>query len=102
MDGNITTAIYEINQLNMYVGVCVKETDVTLFVILNIFISNSNLIKNKFSVTVTDYNDYYFVIKLCDLYKLEFVQVHLNKLECRWKSSFISVIQLKLWNSCNK
>ncbi len=25
--------------------------------------------------------------------------VHLNKLECCGKSSFISVIQLKLWNS---
>ncbi len=38
------TAIYEIIQLNLYVGVCVKKSDVTPFVILNIFISNCNLI----------------------------------------------------------
>ncbi len=25
LDGNITTAIFEINQLNLYVGVCVKK-----------------------------------------------------------------------------
>ncbi len=36
------TAIYEINQLNLYVGVCVKK-DVNPFVIINIFISNCNL-----------------------------------------------------------
>ncbi len=51
--------MYEINQFNMYVGVCVKKinhikSDVIL-VILNIFISNCNLI---------DYSDFYFVIKL--------------------------------------
>ncbi len=38
----------------MYVGLCEKKlTDVTPFVILNIFISNS-LIKYFVSVTVTD------------------------------------------------
>ncbi len=41
----MTNAIYEINKLNLYVGVCVeKKSDVTPFVILNIFISNCNLI----------------------------------------------------------
>ncbi len=53
------TAIYERNQLNLYVGVCVKS-----FVILNIFTSNCNLITHFFSVTVTDYSYFYFVIKL--------------------------------------
>ncbi len=48
----------------MYVGVCVKKSDVTLFVILNIFISNSNLITHIFLVAVTNYNLFYFVIKL--------------------------------------
>ncbi len=66
--GNIATAIYEINQLNLYVGVCVKtKSDVTPFVILNIFISNCNLITHSFSVTVTDYNYFYVVIKLYNL-----------------------------------
>ncbi len=41
-----------------------KKSDVTPFVILNIFISNCNLITHFFSVTVTDYNYFYFVIKL--------------------------------------
>ncbi len=58
------TAIIEINQLNLYVGVCVKKSDVTLFVFLNIFISNCNLITHLFLVNVTNYNYFYFVIKL--------------------------------------
>ncbi len=33
------TAIYERNQLNLYVGVCEKKSDVTHFVIDNIFIT---------------------------------------------------------------
>ncbi len=41
-----------------------KKSDVTLFVILNIFISNCNLITHLFLVTVTNYNYFYFVIKL--------------------------------------
>ncbi len=40
--------MYEINQLNLYVGVCVKKSDVSLFVILNIFINNCNLITHLF------------------------------------------------------
>ncbi len=57
--------MHEINQLNLYVGVCEKKkSDVIPIVILNIFISNCNLIKKKISVTVTDYNYFYFVIKL--------------------------------------
>ncbi len=45
------------------VRVC-KNWDATPFVIINIFISNCNLITYFFSVTVTDYNYIYFVIKL--------------------------------------
>ncbi len=41
-----------------------KKSDVTLFVIISIFISNCNLITHFFLVTVTDYNYFYFVIKL--------------------------------------
>ncbi len=41
-----------------------KKSDVTPFVILNIFISNCNLITHFFLVTVTNYNYFYFVIKL--------------------------------------
>jgi len=41
-----------------------KKSDVTLFVIVNIFISNCNLITIFFLVTVTNYNYFYFVIKL--------------------------------------
>ncbi len=37
-----------------------KKSDVTPFVILNIFISNCNLITIFFSVTETDYN--YFIL----------------------------------------
>ncbi len=33
---------------------------------------------------------------------ISYVQVHLNKFECRGKSLFISVIQLKFWNLCIK
>ncbi len=47
---------FERNQLNLYVGVCEYNSDVTPFVILNIFTSNCNSIKKKISVTVTDYN----------------------------------------------
>ncbi len=58
--------VNEIHKLNLYVGVCEKKSDVTPFVILTIFISNCNLITHFFSVTVTvtDYNYFYFVIKL--------------------------------------
>ncbi len=35
----VVSAIWEINQLNLYVDVC-KYSDVTPFVIVNIFISN--------------------------------------------------------------
>ncbi len=41
-----------------------KKSDLTPLVILNIFISNCNLITHYFSVTVTDYSYFYFVIKL--------------------------------------
>ncbi len=41
-----------------------KKSDVTPFVIINIFTSNCNLITIFFLVTVTDYNYFYFVIKL--------------------------------------
>ncbi len=41
-----------------------KYLDVTLFVILNIFISSLIVITHSFSVTVTDYNYISFVIKL--------------------------------------
>ncbi len=41
-----------------------KKSDVIPFVILNIFISNCNLITQFFLVTVTNYNYFYFVIKL--------------------------------------
>ncbi len=37
-----------------------KNSDVTPFVILNIFISNCHLITHFFSVTVTDYNYFYY------------------------------------------
>ncbi len=40
-----------------------KKSDATLFVILNIFISNCNLITHILLVTVTNYNYFYFVIK---------------------------------------
>ncbi len=40
-----------------------KKSDVTPFVILNIFISNCNLITHFFLVTVTNYNYFYFIIK---------------------------------------
>ncbi len=43
-----------------------KKSDVTPFVIINIFISNCNLITHFFWVTVTDYNYFYFVIKFCN------------------------------------
>ncbi len=39
-----------------YVGVCVKKSDVTPFVISNIFISNCHLITQFVLVTVTDHN----------------------------------------------
>ncbi len=53
--------------------------------------SRVNLSKSKINPVYFDsWSQYCFV----------YVQVHLNKLECVWKSSFISVIQLKLWNSC--
>ncbi len=48
------------------VCVCEKYSDVTPFVIFNIFISNYNLITHLFSVTVTDYNYIYLVIKWCN------------------------------------
>ncbi len=38
------------------------KSDVTLFVIINIFISNCNLITHFF--LVTEYNYFYFVIRL--------------------------------------
>ncbi len=41
-----------------------KKSDVTPFVIINIFISNCNLITNIFLVTVTNYNYFYFLINL--------------------------------------
>ncbi len=41
-----------------------KKSDVTLFVILNIFISNCNIITHIFLVAVTNYNYIYFVINL--------------------------------------
>ncbi len=41
-----------------------KKSDVTLFVILNIFISNCNIITHIFLVTVTNYNYIYLVINL--------------------------------------
>ncbi len=41
-----------------------KKSDVTPFVILNIFLSNCNLITHFFLVTVTNYDYFYFVIKL--------------------------------------
>ncbi len=44
---------------------CMKnKSDVTPLVILNIFISNCNLITHFFSVTVTDNSYFYFVIQL--------------------------------------
>ncbi len=43
---------------------CVKKSRCNPFVIFNIFISNCNLITHFFLVTVTDYNYFYFVIKL--------------------------------------
>ncbi len=59
----VVSAIWEINQLNLYVDVC-KYSDVTPFVIVNIFISNCDLITQFFIVTATDYSYRYFVIKL--------------------------------------
>ncbi len=41
-------------------GVCVKKSDVILFVIINI--STCNLIIHIFLVTVTNYSYFYFVI----------------------------------------
>ncbi len=41
-----------------------KYSDVTYFVIINIFIRNCNLIIHSFSVTVTVYSYVYSVIKL--------------------------------------
>ncbi len=41
-----------------------KKSDVTPFVIINIFISNCNLI--TIFLTVTDNNYFYFVIQLCN------------------------------------
>ncbi len=41
-----------------------KKSYVTPLVILKIFISNCNLITFFFSVIVTDYSYFYFVIKL--------------------------------------
>ncbi len=41
-----------------------KYSSVTPFVIVNIFISNCNLITHFFLVTVTNYSYIYFVIKL--------------------------------------
>ena len=38
-------------------------SDVTSFIIINIFISNCNLITLCFSVTLTDYSYIYFVVK---------------------------------------
>ncbi len=49
----------------------------------------------RVSLSSLDYNDFIAYKTVDWLY----IQVHLNKLECR-QSSFISVIQLKLWNSC--
>ncbi len=58
--------MYERNQLILYLDVCENNSDVTPFVV-TIFISNCNLITHFFSVTVTDYNHMYFVIKLRNL-----------------------------------
>ncbi len=41
-----------------------KKSDVTPFVIINIFISNCNIITHVFLVIVNNYNYFYFVIKL--------------------------------------
>ncbi len=41
-----------------------EKSDAIPFVIINIFISNCNLITHLFLVTVTNYNYFYFVIKL--------------------------------------
>ncbi len=43
-----------------------KYSDVTPFVTINIFISNYTLMTHSLSVTVTDYDCIYFVIKLCN------------------------------------
>ncbi len=58
-----------------------KKSDVTPFVILNIFISNCNLITPFFLVTVTNYNYFYFVIKL-ELYYSASVKTVLNYEKC--------------------
>ncbi len=51
--------------INLYLSVWENNSDVTLFVIITIFISNCNVITIFSSVTVTDY--IYFVITLCNL-----------------------------------
>ncbi len=58
------TIIYEISVCGCAYE---KKSDITPFVIINIFKSNCNLITHFFLVTVTNYNYIYFVIKLRNL-----------------------------------
>ncbi len=57
----------QINKINIIQHIAYdfygKYSDVTYFVIINSFKSNCNLITHSFSVTVTGYNYFYFVIK---------------------------------------
>ncbi len=60
----------EINSI--CIGSVWEKSDVTPFVIRNIFISNFNWITHFFSVTATDYNYFYFVIKLHNFVILQY------------------------------
>ncbi len=60
----VTALMKDLNIKSVCGSMCEKKSDVTPFVIINIFISNCNLITHFFLVTVTDYNYFYFVIKL--------------------------------------
>ncbi len=60
----------EINSI--CIGSVWEKSDVTPFVIRNIFISNFNWITHFFSVTATDYNYFYLVIKLHNFVILQY------------------------------
>ncbi len=71
---------------------CILYSDVTPFVIINIYISNCNLITHLVFVTVTDYSYIYFVIKLHNF-------VNCNQLLPNTANQLYSCAPLKLLQS---
>ncbi len=79
----------------------IKYSSVTSFVISNIFINNCDSITYFFSVTVTDNNYIYFVIKLCR-FKIHVKWPYVNDGYDGWKrSSVLCEVSLSIWRIWN-